>query len=182
MSPTTPPFSPAEWHFLGTLLALVAEQFSYKSCSDYPLDATDANKALAAAAIERAGRSGDWGDDNASWEDYVAAVMVEEDQIVTFMDWMAAHLAARCLLLAAGTGAPMNDAERAVTAELLGVALDDHDEAEAMDLVPYAIEADIDNRAILAQVSPEENRPPDQAGNVPLKAILIYFAERVACV
>ena len=36
MSTTNTPLSPAEWSFLSTLLALVAEQFSYKSCTDYP--------------------------------------------------------------------------------------------------------------------------------------------------
>ena len=182
MSTTNTPLSPAEWSFLSTLLALVAEQFSYKSCTDYPLDATDANKALAAAAIEREGLSGDWGDEDASWQDYVADVMAEEDQLVTFMDWMAAHLAVRCEALGAGTGQPINEAEQSAIVELLGVALDDHDEAEAMDLVPYAIEAGDENRAILAQVSPEENRSPEQATSVPLKAILMYFSERVASI
>ena len=177
---STQAFSPDEWSFLSTLLALVAEQFSYKSCSDYPLDATAENKALAAAVIERAGLSGDWGDEDASWEDYVADVMAQEDQIVTFMDWVAAHLAARCRQLADGTGQIMTGAEQAAMADLLGVALDDHDEAEAIGIVPYAIDMDADNRAVLAHVSPEATRAPEQAASVPLKAVLIHFAQRAA--
>ncbi len=49
-----------------------------------------------------------------------------------------------------------------------------------MGLVPHAIASGDENRAVLAQVSPEETRAPEQANSVPLKAILIYFAERVA--
>ncbi len=180
MSSITPPLSPAELSFLALLLGLVAEQFSYKSRTDYPLDATDDNKALVAAAIEHVGLSGDWGDEDASWQDYVADVMAEDDQIVTFMDWLTAHLAARCQALAGGTGAPLNGVERTAIVDLLGVAREDHDEAEAMGLVPHAIASGDENRAVLAQVSPEETRAPEQANSVPLKAILIYFAERVA--
>lgn len=180
MSSISTPLSPGEMSLLSTLLALLAEQFSYKSCTDYPLDATTENKALAAVAIEHAGTSGDWGDDEATWEDYVADVMDEEDQFVTFMDWMAHYLAVRCQALAAGTGTPVNGAERTVIVELLGVGIEDHDEAEAMDLVPYALEADDANRAVLARISPEKTRPPGQATSVPLKAILMYFSERLA--
>ena len=182
MSTTNPPFSPGEWSCLATLLALVAEQFSYKSCTDYPLGATTDNKALACAAIECAGLSGNWDDEDASWEDYAAAVMAEDEQIVTFMDWMAAHLAVRCQALAAGTGEPLNGAARAAVAQLLCVAREDHDEAEAMGLVPHAIESGDENRAVLAQVVPEDARAPGQASSVPFKALLIYFAQRVALI
>jgi hypothetical protein len=113
MPATTTPFSPGEWTFLSKLLALVAEQLSYKSSTDYPLDANDGNKALACAAIKHAGLSGDWGDEDASWEDYVADVMAEDDQLVTFMDWMAAHLAVRCEALAAGSALPMTEGSEA---------------------------------------------------------------------
>ena len=173
------PLSPRELSLLVTVLALLAEQFAHKSCTDFPLDASVDNKALACAAIERAGRAGDWGDAEATWEAYVANVMDEDDQIITFMDWMADYLAARFLALAAGKGAPMNDAESAVLIELLGVALEDHDEAEAMNLVPHALPVDAAHRAVLAEIFPEDTRPPGAAG-VPLKAILMYFSERLA--
>lgn len=180
MSSVSYPLSSQEMSLLATLLALLAEQFSYKSCTDYPLEATDENKAVAAGAIERAGTCGNWGDDATTWEDYVAGVMDQDDQFVTFMDWMADHLAVRCQALAGGAMTPMNGAERAVIVELLGVGIDDHDEAEALDLVPYALDADDTNRAVLAEISPEQTRPPGQAASVPLKAILIHFSERLA--
>ena len=175
---TTPSISSDEWDFLATLLALAAEQFSYKSCADYPLDATDEHKAIVAAAIEGAGRSGNWGDEDASWEDYVAVVMAEDEQIVAFIDWMAAQLAARCQALAGGVGAPMTAAELALIADLLDVAREDHDEAEELGLVPYAIEATVRNRAILAAISDEASRPPGQETSVPVKAALMHFSQR----
>lgn len=175
---TTASFSPAEWDFLATLLALAAEQFSYKSCADYRLDATDEHKAIVAAAIERAGKSEDWGDEDASWQDYVAAVMAEDDQVVAFLDWMAGHLAARCQALAGGVGAPMTGVELALIADLLDVAREDHDEAEELGLVPYAIEASVGNRATLAAISDEASRPPGQETSVPVKAALMHFSQR----
>lgn len=176
--PAHTPFSLQEWALLAYLLDTVAEQFSYKSCVDYPLDASAEHKAIVSAAIERMGNSGHWGDEDASWQDYVAAVMAEDEQIVTFMDWMAGHLGARCQALAADGGVPMNSAELALIAELLDVAREDHDEAEALGLVPHAIESNAGNRAILGQISDEQSRPPGQETSVPLKAALIYFAQR----
>jgi hypothetical protein len=163
---TFPPMSPSELAFLGDLLAMVAEQFSYKSCSDYPLDPSAENKAIVAAAIERTGQDG--------WEDYVAAVMAEEEQIVIFMDWMAGHLAACCAERA------LRGAELAMVADMLEVAREDHDDAEDLGLVPHAIEASDANRAILAQISDEATRAPGQENSVPFKAALIYFSERCA--
>jgi hypothetical protein len=174
--------SQGEWEVLGELLALVAEQFSYKSSTDYPLPATAEHKAIVAAAIERVGRSGDWSDEDASWEDYVAAIMAEDTQIVTFMDWMAAHLAVRCKQAAAGAD-PLNAAELTLITDMLEVAREDHDEAESLGLIPYAIEQTVSNRAVLAQISDEATRPPGQEAQVTVKAALMYFAERctVAC-
>lgn len=163
---TSPPMSSGELAFLGDLLAMVAEQFSYKSCTDYPLEPSAKNKAIVAAAIERAGQDG--------WEDYVAAVMAEEEQIVIFMDWMAGHLAARCAEHA------LSGAELAMVADMLDVAREDHDDAEDLGLVPHAIEASDANRAILAQISDEATRPPGHENSVPVKAALIYFSERCA--
>ncbi len=179
MSTTTAtPFSAAEYSILGHLLALIAEQFSYKSDTQYALDASGEHKAIVAAAIERVGVSGDWGDDESSWESYVAAVMEEDEQVVTFMDWMADYLSARCTDLAVGSVAAMTRAELALIAELLAVAREDHDEAEALDLVPYAIETTADNGAVLAQIVDEQSRQPGQENSVPLKAVLFYFEER----
>lgn len=176
------PMSSSECLFLATLLGTVADQFSHKSCTDYLLAPSADNKAVAAAAIERAGLAGDWGDEDASWEDYVAAVMDAEDDVTTFMDWMAAHLGARCAALARGEGAPLNGAELRMIAEMLGVALEDHDDAEALGLVPYAIDEDDGNRAILAQVSDVETRPPGQETSVPFPAVLMYFVDRCTSV
>lgn len=179
--PTPPtPFSPAQWSLLASLLATVAEQFSYKSCTDYPMQATDEHKAIIAAAIERAGQGGDWGDDDATWQDYVAAVMAEDEQVVTFMDWVAGYLGERCEALAGNSGAPMNRAELALIADMLSVAREDHDEAEALGLVPYAIETTDANRAVLAAIFDAGARPPGQETSVPFKAALIYFEERCA--
>ncbi len=181
MSTTTaPPFSAAEYSVLGHLLALVAEQFSYKSDTQFSVAASAEHKAIVAAAIERIGLSGSWGDDETGWETYVAAVMEADEQIVTFMDWMADFLSARCHRLAAGAGAgaPMTAAEQALVAELLAVARDDHDEAEALNLIPYAIDVTADNRAVLATIFDEQSRQPGQENSVPLKAALRYFEER----
>lgn len=177
-TPARTPFSPQEWALLAYLLGAVAEQLSYRSCVDYPLDASAEHKALVAAAIERVGTSGDWADEDASWQDYVAAVMAEDEQIVTFMDWMAGHLGARCRALADGSGAPMERAELALIADMLDVAREDHDDAEALGLVPYAIETSDENRGVLADISDEQSRPPGQETSVPFKAALIYFAQR----
>jgi hypothetical protein len=163
---TTSPMSSSELAFLGTLLAMVAEQFSYKSCTDYALDPSAEHKAIVAAAIERIGQPG--------WEDYAAAVMAEEEQIVIFMDWMAEHLGARCQ-----EHAP-SGAELAMIVDLLEVAREDHDDAEDLGLVPHAIEASDANRAILAQISDEATRPPGHENSVPFKAALIHFSERCA--
>jgi hypothetical protein len=175
---TAATFSPSEWSFLATLLKQVADQFSYKSATEFALEASAANKAMVAAAIEQVGVSGDWADDDASWQDYVAAVMNEDEQIVAFQDWMAAHLATRCAATATLSATPLNAAELALCAELLDVARDDHDDAEPLGLVPHAIETSADNRAILAKISSEETRPPGQETSVPFKAALIHFAER----
>ena len=174
------PFSSSEWTFLSRLLAMVAEQFAYKSSTDFALEASDEHKAIVAAAIERAGVSGNWGDDNATGEDCVAQVMDEDAQIVTFMDWMAEHLAARCATRAAGAAAPASGAELALMAELLDVAREDHDDAEGLGLVPHAIDMTGDNRAVLASISSEDTRPPGQETRVPFKAALIFFGERCA--
>jgi hypothetical protein len=178
---TTSSISQGEWSVLAELLALVAEQFSYKSSTDYPLAPSDEHKAIVAAAIERVGRAGDWSDDAASWEDYVAAIMAEDTQIIAFMDWMAEHLAARCQLAAAGAE-HLSDAEMALIVDMLEVAREDHDEAESLGLVPYAIEQTAANRAVLAQISDETTRPPGQEAQVTVKAALLYFAERCAAV
>lgn len=174
---TSPP-SPGEWSLLGTLLALVAEQFAYKSSTDFPLAASDENKAIVAGAIERVGHGGDWADDDATWEDYVAQVVAEEDEIVTFMDWMAGYLGARCQAVAAATGAPLGRGELALIVVMLGVALEDHDEAEESGAVPFAIEESDDNRDILARICDPQSRPPGQENSVPLKAVLIHLTER----
>jgi hypothetical protein len=166
LASTSTPMSSSELTFLSHLLAMVAEQFSYKSCSDYPLDPTAENKAIVAAAIERTGQDG--------WEDYAAAVMAEEEQIVIFMDWMAEHLGARC------HEAALSGAELAMIADMLEVAREDHDDAEDLGLVPHAIEASDDNRAVLALISDEATRPPGHENSVPFKAALIYFSERCA--
>ena len=163
---TSLPMSPGEQALLAHLLDLAAEQFSYKSCTDYPLAASAANKAIVAAAIERAAEDG--------WQDYVAAVMAEDEQLVIFMDWMAAHLGARCREQA------LSRAELAIAADMLDVAREDHDEAEELGLVPHAIDVTNDNRAILNQISDAATRPPGQETRVPLKAALIYFVERCA--
>jgi hypothetical protein len=163
---TSTTMSSSELTFLGHLLAMVAEQFSYKSCSDYPLDPSAENKAIVAAAIERTGQDG--------WEEYVAAVMDEEEQIVIFMDWMAEHLGACCRERA------LSGAELAMVVDMLEVAREDHDDAEDLGLVPHAIEASDANRAILAQISAEATRPPGHENSVPFKAALIYFSERCA--
>jgi hypothetical protein len=167
------PLSTSETALLGTLLGTVAEQFAHKSCTDYTLEASAANKAIVAAAIEQAGTSGDWGDDDASWQDYVAQVMDADDAVTTFMDWMAGHLAARCR-----SRVPLNGAELSIVAEMLGVALEDHEEAEALGLVPYAMQESAENRDILALISDVESRPPEQETSVPFQAVLMYYIER----
>jgi hypothetical protein len=128
------------------------------------LDPSAENKAIVAAAIERTGQPG--------WEDYAAAVMAEEEQIVIFMDWMAEHLAARCLEHA------LSGAELAMVGDMLEVAREDHDDAEDLGLVPHAIEATDENRAILALISDPATRPPGHENSVPFKAALIYISER----
>ena len=175
---TDTPLSPGEWSFLASLLSLVAEQFAYKTCTDFALDASIEHKAIVAAAIERVGVAGDWGDEDASWQDYVADVMAADEQIITFMDWMADHLAARCHAIASCEGPAITSAELALIADMLSVAREDHDDAEALGLVPDAIETTHENRAILARISSEDTRPPGQETRVPFKAALIHFEER----
>ncbi len=172
------PFARGEWSFLATLLGMVAEQFAHKSCTDFPLAATAENKAIVSGAIERAGRGGDWGDDEATWEDYVCQVMAEEDEIVALMDWVADYLAARCRAVADATGAQLNGDEMGLVILMLDVALEDHDEAEESGVVPYAVEESDENRDILARISDKDTRAPDQETRVPLKAILMHFMER----
>ena len=80
--------------------------------------------------------------------------------------------------MAGGVGAPITGVELALIADLLDVAREDHDEAEELGLVPYAIEATVQNRAILAAISDEESRPPGQETSVPVKAALMHFSQR----
>ena len=177
-TPVNPLFSTAESSFLAKLLSLVTEQLTHKSSTEFALAPSAANKALAAACIEQAGRAGEWGDDAPDWLAYIAYMLESDDDVVTFMDWMSAYLATRCQALAAGSGAPLNVAELAVTAELLEVARDEHDEAAALDLVPHAIDVDDANRAILVQIWNPDFRPPGQENRVPMTMILAHFAQR----
>jgi len=109
--------SPAELQALSARLDGAAQEFSERSCNDYPLPANAANKAIALATLKYIESTGDYEED---WEEFADDVASAEGEIEFFDNWLMAYMGQRCKQLALGGGTPaLSNAEREVISGLL---------------------------------------------------------------
>jgi len=184
--------SQAELRNIGEFLADAADEFADHSCNDFSCAPTPENKAVFTNIIEwQAGE--DWGDPDPTYLDSLEKAYAENEEIVSFDNWVMGYFAQRLKALAQdASGSPgLSAAELRMMAALLDLVIefremdrDDHDIT-----VDYTLSATDENKLFLASVIRHEGladsermvadvRQSDDEIAVPDYWIMRYFSDR----